>query len=709
MKLFRSILQASLYLFAFAALGACDSNQEATNPKPPESQSESRLISSSSIDLRSDQISDIAKSITVLIETPSGSGSGVIIKRDGDNYTVATAWHVIKSTNPGEEISAKTHDGKFHNMSIDNARQIEDTDLALIDFSSQNNYKFPSIGYSENLSSGSKVFVAGFPIASSAVPIQLLRILKGDVIANSSAYINNGYQLLYTNPTLPGMSGGPVLDAKGNLVGVHGQAEIDTTLTQDKEIAVKTGTNQAIPISYLGLDGSSPKGSELIDPDEAKSASLIARSSSLMNQITTIEKEMDLDDRSDYIGKFQGNPLITELAKESMRLLDKAILVKPSSHAYYLRALHKSSGNGMYKHLAYSPDSILSDLDSSLELNPDNAYALTHKARVIRSDWSEKMYKIKDDYVQKRFLEETGRSYNDESYQVRVDSAFKYEDEWHQDSSNDTSFVDNILPLSLSMRAINSDPYYIPAYAQFCETLLWPSIYRGRQCVDILSKGLSLSPGSSVLHLYRGKALSAMASAINSQLTWEKSKDAPPQTYRERQKLSLDLQRQAINAFAKAISLDPSNSLALTLSQLEKKSIGDYLGAAKDLTLQIKMARFPNSVNFYLFDRARAYYMAEGHLDEERNDYLAILASHSPAEWEKIEAALGLMDVSRRSNDSEDVCKYLSMVDRIHLRTGKTYGDFFGTFKKPKDRIDIKKIKLSEEFCGKRLSYSFWN
>jgi serine protease Do len=36
-----------------------------------------------------------------------------------------------------------------------------------------------------------------------------------------------GYALIYSNDTVAGMSGGPVLDAAGRLIGIHGQAETE--------------------------------------------------------------------------------------------------------------------------------------------------------------------------------------------------------------------------------------------------------------------------------------------------------------------------------------------------------------------------------------------------------------------------------------------------------------------------------------------------
>jgi hypothetical protein len=42
-----------------------------------------------------------------------------------------------------------------------------------------------------------------------------MRFLDGQVIANARVAIPNGYQLLYANQILPGMSGGAVLNRKG--------------------------------------------------------------------------------------------------------------------------------------------------------------------------------------------------------------------------------------------------------------------------------------------------------------------------------------------------------------------------------------------------------------------------------------------------------------------------------------------------------------
>ena len=49
-----------------------------------------------------EQLEDIAKSITVRIDGASSSASGVLIKREGNRYTVLTAWHVVSGERPGE-------------------------------------------------------------------------------------------------------------------------------------------------------------------------------------------------------------------------------------------------------------------------------------------------------------------------------------------------------------------------------------------------------------------------------------------------------------------------------------------------------------------------------------------------------------------------------------------------------------------------------
>ncbi|MTJ42704.1 hypothetical protein [Dolichospermum flos-aquae] len=63
------------------------------------------------------QVNDIAKPITVMIGGLDGKGSGVIIAKDGNTYTVLTAHHVVKKAGYGiyELIThdwAKIPDGK---------------------------------------------------------------------------------------------------------------------------------------------------------------------------------------------------------------------------------------------------------------------------------------------------------------------------------------------------------------------------------------------------------------------------------------------------------------------------------------------------------------------------------------------------------------------------------------------------------------------
>jgi S1-C subfamily serine protease len=194
-------------------------------------------------------VAKIAEAITVRIEGAT-QGSGVLVKRDGNRYTVLTAWHVVSGQRPGVELDVYTPDGQRHKVDQGSIRRLGEVDMAVLSFSSSNSYEVAQSGDVKSVSMGSTVFVAGFPLPSSVVPTRLLRFLKGDVIANANVAIPNGYQLLYSNQTLPGMSGGAVMNAQGQLIGIHASAERADQISESSGKAVATGTNQAVPISY---------------------------------------------------------------------------------------------------------------------------------------------------------------------------------------------------------------------------------------------------------------------------------------------------------------------------------------------------------------------------------------------------------------------------------------------------------------------------
>lgn len=178
-------------------------------------------------------------------------GSGVLVNRDGNRYTVLTAWHVVNTYRPGDEIDIYTIDGLSHQIEPNSIRKLGNVDLAVLAFTSERNYQLAPLGKIENIRAGHFIYVSGYPLASSSVPSRIWRFVKGDIVANSSLKIPNGYQVLYTNPTLPGMSGGTVLNAFGQLVAIHANAEKADKISEHMGKSIATGINQAVPITYF--------------------------------------------------------------------------------------------------------------------------------------------------------------------------------------------------------------------------------------------------------------------------------------------------------------------------------------------------------------------------------------------------------------------------------------------------------------------------
>jgi Flp pilus assembly protein TadD len=171
--------------------------------------------------LSQQEVETIAKQITVQIvdnQNPSIAGSGVIIKQAGNIYTAITAYHVVKA---GKKNIIMPDNQSYQ---IRNIKPLKGSDLAVVELSSSKSYKIAKIGNSDKSTASTIVYVAGFPARTAAISNPSFFFNKGQVNANGSAQ-RDGYNFIYDNDTLKGMSGGAILNEQGELVGIHGRAD----------------------------------------------------------------------------------------------------------------------------------------------------------------------------------------------------------------------------------------------------------------------------------------------------------------------------------------------------------------------------------------------------------------------------------------------------------------------------------------------------
>jgi tetratricopeptide (TPR) repeat protein len=194
------------------------------------------------------EVGKIAKSITVNIDSQTSPGSGAIIQKQGNTYTVLTAAHVVKNQDASMKIV--TSDGQ--SFKLTNIKLATGTDLATVKFESTNSYPAAKLGDAAKSLEGSTVYVAGFPVATQAISTSIYNFTEGKVTANANKTLAEGYSLVYSNSTLPGMSGGPVLNDDGELIAIHGRGDTQENYkvsSINQNVRVKTGFNLGITVT----------------------------------------------------------------------------------------------------------------------------------------------------------------------------------------------------------------------------------------------------------------------------------------------------------------------------------------------------------------------------------------------------------------------------------------------------------------------------
>ncbi len=183
------------------------------------------------------EINDVAANISVKILDKDFLGSGFIVQQNGDRYVVITNQHVLRA---GESpYTIQTPDGKTHPAEVitNSLSGDYEYDLAILQFTTDISYPVAKIGSSLYLEVGEPIYAAGFPYTeteSKALSESIdtesltdrttgLTLKTGRVAIILNQALVEGYQIGYTNDVKKGMSGGPLFNSRGEVVGVNGK------------------------------------------------------------------------------------------------------------------------------------------------------------------------------------------------------------------------------------------------------------------------------------------------------------------------------------------------------------------------------------------------------------------------------------------------------------------------------------------------------
>ncbi len=168
--------------------------------------------------LSAEQIRRHAQVITVKVMSKEFLGSGIILKKEDSIYTVLTNAHVLRADNPPYRI--QTPDGRVWSANLPKNVKFGTNDLAILQFRSPDiNYTVASIAF--NSAIGDEVFAAGFPYTDEGKE-KGFTFTTGKITLKLPKALEGGYQIGYTNDIQKGMSGGPLLNHRGEVVGVNG-------------------------------------------------------------------------------------------------------------------------------------------------------------------------------------------------------------------------------------------------------------------------------------------------------------------------------------------------------------------------------------------------------------------------------------------------------------------------------------------------------
>ncbi len=511
------------------------------------------------------EVQRIAKQRTVQIEG-CNKGSGVIIQKNGNNYTVLTAAHVVSDS--GCEVIAP--DDTSYRVTKVNIfpNQI---DLAVVNFTSNKNYPVAkTIRNSDRIEAGETIYVSGFPV-STAIAKSVFAFVKGDVVSNGTKQQEKGYSLIYNNSTLPGYSGGPVWSDQGELIAIHGQGDIDTKLrdTVNADVRIKTGFNLGITVntftklaSTAGINGYEPVAiaakPKPID-DLIASAVQKERQGNYRGVLVDMDRAITLDAKNSrpYYGRGLAKAQLGD-NKGAIADYNRAIALNPNfTNAYHNRGFSKSEIG--------DEKGAIKDYNRAITLNPNDDQAYNNRASA-KSEVGDKKGAINDWNRAININPNFAFAYHNRAIvEARLGNLKKAQNDWN--------------------RALQINPQLAPAYRNRGNIKSLFGDARG--AIQDYNRAIFLNPNDAQAFYNRAHTESGLGNKKKAVEDYNRAINLYPndfQSYYNRgiTKFELGNRQAAIEDYTRAIAINPGFSYAYHNRGTVKSALGDKAGALLD-------------------------------------------------------------------------------------------------------------------------------
>jgi S1-C subfamily serine protease len=156
-------------------------------------------------------------------------GSGVLLKRHHQVYTVITNAHVVQASSAPYQL--QTHDGQIYAAALVPPPSGHNRDLSILRFQSRRRSYITAKLAPVKPKIGDRIWSSGFPVGDSKKGDRQqdsekapwgLDTVEGQITHVLPVALVGGYSIGFDAGISKGMSGGPLVDLSGELVGING-------------------------------------------------------------------------------------------------------------------------------------------------------------------------------------------------------------------------------------------------------------------------------------------------------------------------------------------------------------------------------------------------------------------------------------------------------------------------------------------------------